>query len=375
MAKENTVELYGIIDGSPTVMVNEKMVDGKKEIQKIASIHVLTIRRRYVTEELLKKGRLQSDVQWVVSKNKEFIEKNIEHKLEDGDFIRIKGTLCTEDIAKAYICPNCRQRFVKSEAVNVYINPIHLSREVHPLNEYIKSYVNTINVYRRHLMAYAPLKKEEDKQKLPGDIKVLKKRMEQLQQETFCNANLVIQMEATLSHLDRFLTILKEEEPLNDISEILANDAAPIQNYAFQILRNYDEISNEIRIFGTLCRDPEFYENENKKECQFEIASNRIRRIKEDEADKKTDYIWVKCYGPEAQQHTEVLHMGSEVYIGGAIRNRNIKLSLICPHCGTVCQKNGSSTEIIPYHVEYIKNCDIPFSEVEEEGDDFEAEE
>ena len=79
---------------------------------------------------------------------------------------------------------------------------------------------------------------------------------------------------------------------------------------------------------GTLCMEPEYYANEDSRlqTCQFPIASNRLRRIKEDGADKKTDYPWVKCFGPMAEQHSICLHTNSTIYINGAIEAGILKL-------------------------------------------------
>lgn len=57
-------------------------------------------------------------------------------------------------------------------------------------------------------------------------------------------------------------------------------------------------------------------EDSRLQTCQFPIASNRLRRIKEDGADKKTDYPWVKCFGPMAEQHSICLHTNSKVALG-----------------------------------------------------------
>lgn len=46
------------------------------------------------------------------------------------------------------------------------------------------------------------------------------------------------------------------------------------------------EISNLIFVWGYLCRDPDYYD-ETRRECQFQIASDRKRRV--EYSDEKTD--------------------------------------------------------------------------------------
>lgn len=138
---------------------------------------------------------------------------------------------------------------------------------------------------------------------------------------------------------------------------------------AYEILKSMDEISNQVYIMGTLCREPVYYEDENskKKECQFQIASNRNRHILEDDPDKRTDYPWVKSFGKRAEEYVEALHTGSSIYMNGAIETREITTTIQCEACGLEYERPGVSMEIVPYHVEYMQNCNIPNSK--DEGD------
>ena len=143
----------------------------------------------------------------------------------------------------------------------------------------------------------------------------------------------------------------------------------------FELLRNNDEISNQIFIFGTLCREPSYYTNEEsrKKECQFQIATNRKRRIEADGPDKRTDYPWVKTFGGLALECSEVLHVDSSIYINGAIETREITQKFVCEECGQNFEKKGYTTEIVPYSIEYLKNCNIPEKAEEDELDEEET--
>lgn len=142
---------------------------------------------------------------------------------------------------------------------------------------------------------------------------------------------------------------------------------------AYEMVQNAIEISNQIRIMGTLCREPELYNEEvengkQRTECTFQIASNRNRHILEDNPEKRTDYPWVRAFGPTALEYYNALHINSSVYIDGAIQVRtDIQREIVCDECGALFTRPDTATEIIPYNIEYLKNCDIPESEREEE--------
>ena len=137
---------------------------------------------------------------------------------------------------------------------------------------------------------------------------------------------------------------------------------------AMQLLDESDEISNQVRIAGTLCREPILYRNSetDRMECDFQIASNRNRHILEDDPMKRTDYPWVKCFKDNAVECSQVLHTNSDVYINGAIQARNAKRPFVCEECGETFRCIDRATEIIPYNIEYLRNCDVPDSDMEE---------
>lgn len=130
-----------------------------------------------------------------------------------------------------------------------------------------------------------------------------------------------------------------------------------------QLLRNKAEISNTIKIIGTLCRNPEKIVNVKQASAQYQIASNRRFHIKEDDPSARTDYPWVKSFGPQAEVDFQVLHTGSVVYIDGCIQSRQIKRKPICEHCDSENTIDDVAYEIVPYSVEYLSNCNIPESE------------
>lgn len=122
------------------------------------------------------------------------------------------------------------------------------------------------------------------------------------------------------------------------------------------------DISNHILIAGNLCREVEYYDSgaEGGKEAQFQIASNRIRKIEEDGAEKRTDYPYIKAYGTRAEEYRDALHVGSEIFVNGAIQTREYDKGIECPECGHAFVRSHMATEIVPYHIEYVADCILP---------------
>lgn len=126
------------------------------------------------------------------------------------------------------------------------------------------------------------------------------------------------------------------------------------------LLKANNEISNIAIGIGTLCREPEKIEGYKTPCTQYQLAVNRKFHIKEDSPDTKTDYPWVKVYGKQAEMDAEVLHTNSTIYYNGSIQTRLIKRKIVCEHCGAEYDYDDKATEIIPYSIEYLSNCDIP---------------
>ncbi len=134
------------------------------------------------------------------------------------------------------------------------------------------------------------------------------------------------------------------------------------------LLRERNEISNLILIIGTLCREPETYLNEkNKAFAQYQIASNRKYRIREDPPEKKTDYPWIKTNGEQALKDSENLHVGSQIYVNGALQTREVKRISVCSSCSHEYEWNDTATEIVPYSIEYFSDCEKMEGETENE--------
>jgi single-stranded DNA-binding protein len=126
-------------------------------------------------------------------------------------------------------------------------------------------------------------------------------------------------------------------------------------------LKRRIEISNCATLIGTLCRDPEtFTTNEGLSITQYQLAVNRKYRIKDDVAENRTDYPWVKSYGSIAVEDAKFLKTGSVVYIDGMIQTREVNRKTVCASCGQEFEWHDSALEVVPYAVEYLQNFVTP---------------
>ena len=266
MAKENTVYLYGRVLVPPNIRID---TDGNYLSGKII-LH--TVRRSAASKELLLQGERRWDYIAVLSKHAKLIKDRMAD-LEEGDMVQVKGTLCTYEKIKQFICPHCGE-VTSRDGVIIYVDPIFIKR---------------------------------------------------------CEIG------------------VSQEE-------------------GYRLIEDSEEISNQVKIMGTLCREPQLYENPKNKqmECDFQIASNRNRHILEDNPEKRTDYPWVKAYGKQAVDYYEALHVNSTVYIDGALQARSVKREFVCEKCGEVFEAVDSAIDIIPYNLEYLKDCSLPGSNSEE---------
>lgn len=152
---------------------------------------------------------------------------------------------------------------------------------------------------------------------------------------------------------------------------------------ALEYLVEHREISNQVFLFGTLCRDPKkITPKRNLIVTQYQIAMNRKYRIPSDPPEIKTDFPWVKSYGDNAVEDRNRLHVGSEVFIDGFLQARSINRKAICGQeiteagkgikdsdgnpmigigengeelgCGKAYEWKDRAMEIVPYDTEYI---------------------
>lgn len=297
MAKENTCYLFGRVLRN-LVRMNEEQTDYYS-----SKIILYTPRRSLMTPNYILTGQTRWDMPCVYSRNAGIIEYEMKD-IHQGDLIFVKGTLCTMDASRKFVCPKCGNVQIVQGAVVVYIDPIFVGKVKEGFTDREYQQLVDSGLY------------EDDIQKQYPDL----------------------------------LT----------------------ETQALKILEESAEIGNQIFIDGTVCQEPteqDFYHDEQKNtdRFQFQIASHRIRRIAEDPVEKRTDFPWVKCYGPNAAEYQSKLHLHSQVFINGAIQTREIRLVAGCENCGALIEKKSIATEIVPFHVEYLNLGTNPDEEDEEE--------
>ena len=152
-----------------------------------------------------------------------------------------------------------------------------------------------------------------------------------------------------------------------------------------QYLAAHREISNQVFVFGTLCRDPKKMRvKDGLIVTQYQVALNRKYRIKTDPPELKTDYPWVKSYGKNAEEDMKRLHTGSEVFIDGCLQARSVNRHAVCGQaydeygkplffdngmpvmrvdeegnligCGEKYDWKDRALEMVPYETEYISD-------------------
>ena len=139
---------------------------------------------------------------------------------------------------------------------------------------------------------------------------------------------------------------------------------------ANKLLQKKDEISNNVTALGTLCRDvTHLVATNGVPVTQFPIAINRKFHIREDNPDLKTDYPWIKSYGDIAEQCAKIVHTGSEIFLDGIIQTRPVERNEPCEHCGDTLKWTEVATEVVPYAVEFGRNCNSLMLLKEDEND------
>lgn len=117
------------------------------------------------------------------------------------------------------------------------------------------------------------------------------------------------------------------------------------------------EISNQVYVIGTLCREPKkFKTKKGLVVTQYQIALNRKFRIRSDTPEIKTDYPWVKSYGDTAIEDKMRLDVGSVVAIDGVLQARRVTRKCTCANCGMEYNWEDKAMEIVPYEVEYMRD-------------------
>lgn len=136
-----------------------------------------------------------------------------------------------------------------------------------------------------------------------------------------------------------------------------------------RFLRIRTEISNNVTVIGDCVRSPELYQDNNKSIANYGLKIIRKYRIREDDVARRTDYPSVKSYGNIAKNDCRFIRKGSRVFIDGFVMSRTFEKSMTCSECGNKYTSLRSRTEIVPYSVEYLTNCNDGFENINNEID------
>jgi single-stranded DNA-binding protein len=253
MARENSVRLYGQILDVPAIYFN-------KDSEPTRGHFILKVLRRPTANDRYY-SNIYYDCPVILTRNENMLKEHYT-QLQKGDMVIVEGVICSREVSKTAICPNCNASYAR-EGLITFIHP---------------------------------------------------------------------------------LLIMKTEEKASD-------------EIGIERLHENIEISNKNNVIGRLCKNPEIYETDTARITQYLIAVSRKYRIVDD-AERDTDFIWIKTYGKQAEQDFACLSKNSIVYISGAIQTREIKKKAYCDECDCDFEIEDSVTEIVPYSVEYLENYD-----------------
>ena len=149
-----------------------------------------------------------------------------------------------------------------------------------------------------------------------------------------------------------------------------------------EYLKMCAEMSNMLKLIGTVCQDPQFYQYENGTDyALYNVAVNRKFYVN-GQPETSADFPWVKTYGEQATKDKEAIRKGSLIYIDGCLKTEKATQKVTCSECGEEFDFEQVVLVARPYSVEYLEGCHLPepervdpFFEKVEEGEEVELEE
>lgn len=145
-----------------------------------------------------------------------------------------------------------------------------------------------------------------------------------------------------------------------------------------ELLRKCYEISDQVIIVGEIDEDipEENYIHDEaangsstlKDEFTFFLKVSRVRHALQRDVRIHNDKIKIKSYGKMAAELHSALHRGSIIEVNGAIESEIVKNMYTgrCPICGKMVKEDGYNAWALPYRVEYLKDCEVPETDTEE---------
>ena len=152
---------------------------------------------------------------------------------------------------------------------------------------------------------------------------------------------------------------------------------ANVKDKEEQLYRQYEEISNEIKLLGTVSKDPELIMVHGNKEindfrnrecCKFPLGIDRKFYIPS-QSNLFSDYPWIYSYGQDAQVDFENVKKGMVCFLDGFLQAIPIEVEMECEECGANYTYNDASYSIVPYSMEYMPWSHVPDEEDEEEDE------
>lgn len=134
-----------------------------------------------------------------------------------------------------------------------------------------------------------------------------------------------------------------------------------IEVYNYQLMKNIDKDLaigiNKIFLRGNVCSALNFRPgaNNGKDYIKYKLAVNRVGKNR---IDKPADFPFIVSFNKEATNAQKYLKQGSEIFLEGAIQEREIaqKNNYNCQNCGNESTPKSKSIvrEVITAKVEYI---------------------
>ena len=129
-------------------------------------------------------------------------------------------------------------------------------------------------------------------------------------------------------------------------------------------VRLHKEISNQAVAIGHVNREPsetDLVRRKDGRDTEFVFYLTHDRRYRTGRNEKET--FRVRCFGKTAEEAYESIHKDSLVLISGSVQARWGTNHAGCPFCGAEARWKDTLTELVPYHVEYLRGCDLPGKE------------
>lgn len=332
MAVENRVFLNGQI---------RSIRKAKKDDETVQITIGLFVIRRPRAISGNRAGDIRSDVVLIMVRDKDMISYLENKKAAAGDMLGVCGVYSTLHGMKSYYCKRCGTKNTFEGALS-FVTPLCIE-------------VKELNPKKTEVVNLTELERFGTKDEI---MDILKSR------KTFPGEILSIE------------DLGKTAEGVYSVR--LTVREKPTDKAVLDWLQWMSEMSNRIYIMGNVCAEPVYNPIENGgRVCTYQLGINRKVYIKEDDPSVRADFPWVKSLGDQADMDHAALMKGSLVFIDGSIQARDdFLMEKKCDNCGEISKVKGQAMEIVPYSVEYLRNC-LTSSEEEEEyefDDDFDDE-